>query len=230
MSDSPTIRRFVRSAWTLVAVQFVAAMGAAGVTIWAATEVRELLNQRDLLMGRVHELETDQARRTAAPPPVETAPEVGQAPMEIPPAPPTPPPTDIATPPPVRVHIVPRHPATGPAQPEITPVPPPPPPAPPPPPPPAPVYDPIRPEPQPQSPPTRRPRIHIPVDIFFGGSSGGRTRTDPPRNPNNGAPTGQTPPRGAAPAGTPQPQPTIDPKLRRRITPVDPSQNNNPPR
>ena len=54
---SPTTRRFVRSAWTLLAFQFVAAAGAAAVAIWAATEVRSLVDQRDMLAARVETLE-----------------------------------------------------------------------------------------------------------------------------------------------------------------------------
>ena len=78
---SPTTKRFVRSAWTLLAFQFAAAAGAAGVTIWAATEVRGLITQRDLLAARVETLEKARPSGRRA---VETEP---QSPQVFEPAP-----------------------------------------------------------------------------------------------------------------------------------------------
>ena len=54
--SGPTNRRFVRSAWALLAFQFVAAGGATGLAIWAATRVQALVDQRDLLQARVTQL------------------------------------------------------------------------------------------------------------------------------------------------------------------------------
>src|SRR4051812_6941892 len=55
--SGPTNRRFVRSAWTLLAFQFVAAAGATGLAIWATVRVQDVADQRDLLQRRVAELE-----------------------------------------------------------------------------------------------------------------------------------------------------------------------------
>jgi hypothetical protein len=66
MSGS-TNRRFVRSAWTLLAFQLVAAGGATGIAIWAATKVQALVDQRDLLQARVARLESEQSHRAVAP-------------------------------------------------------------------------------------------------------------------------------------------------------------------
>ena len=55
--SGPTNRRFVRSAWTLLAFQLVAAAGAMALTIWAATRVQALIDQRDQLQARVTQLE-----------------------------------------------------------------------------------------------------------------------------------------------------------------------------
>ena len=60
--SGPTNRRFVRSAWTLLAFQFVAAGGAVALAIWAATSVQHLVDQRDLLQARVTTLEAHQSR------------------------------------------------------------------------------------------------------------------------------------------------------------------------
>jgi hypothetical protein len=69
--SGPTNRRFVRSAWTLLAFQFVAAGGALALAIWAATRVQSLIDQRDLLQARVTQLE---ARPAPADPPADIAP------------------------------------------------------------------------------------------------------------------------------------------------------------
>jgi hypothetical protein len=211
MSDSPTIRRFVRSAWTLIAVQFVAGLGAAGVTIWAATEVRQLVNQRDLLMSRVTELETEQARRAAAP--VEDIPEVTAEPEPLPdgplpaPAPmPAPAPPPVATPPPPPRRIPPPR-VVRPNQPVYTPpvyyTPPPPPPPPPPP-----AVD-DKPPVNDDPPPRRRPRVRIPLELIgplLGNGNGTRNPRNPSGNngtnpnPNNSNPT-RPPNNGAPPAG-----------------------------
>ena len=60
----PPRRRFVRAAWLLIALQLVAAAGAAGLAVWAATEVQRVIDQRDALALRMREME---ARR---PPPL----------------------------------------------------------------------------------------------------------------------------------------------------------------
>jgi hypothetical protein len=65
--SGPTNRRFVRSAWTLLAFQFVAAAGALALAIWASTRVQALIDQRDLLQARVTQLEAHPA--PAEPPP-----------------------------------------------------------------------------------------------------------------------------------------------------------------
>ena len=65
--SGPTNRRFVRSAWTLLAFQFVAAGGALALAIWAATRVQHLVDQRDLLQARVTTLEARQSRQRAMP-------------------------------------------------------------------------------------------------------------------------------------------------------------------
>lgn len=238
MSNSPTIRRFVRSAWTLIAVQFVAGLGAAGVTIWAATEVRQLVNQRDLLMTRVTELETEQARRPAAP--VEDIPEVTAEPAPIPdgplPAPvpvpaPAPPPVAAPAPPPPRRIPPPR--VVRPTRPVYTPpvyyTPPPPPPPPPPE-----VEDkpPVTDDPPP---PRRRPRVRIPLELIgplLGNGNGTRNPRNPSgtnpnnSNPNNSNPT--RPPNNSAPPAGQRPS-TNDPGasstppgsiLRRRARPA----------
>jgi tetratricopeptide (TPR) repeat protein len=52
MSAQP-VRRFVRSAWTLVLLQLVAAFAAVGVTAWAAFQVRPLFEQRKALTADI---------------------------------------------------------------------------------------------------------------------------------------------------------------------------------
>jgi tetratricopeptide (TPR) repeat protein len=52
MSSHP-VNRFVRSAWTLVLLQLVAAFAAVGVTAWAAFQVRPLFEQRKVLTADI---------------------------------------------------------------------------------------------------------------------------------------------------------------------------------
>lgn len=83
--SGPTNRRFVRSAWTLLAFQFVAAVGALALAIWASTRVQALIDQRDLLQARVTQLE---AHPAPAEPPSDTGAVIDNVatPMEPPPA------------------------------------------------------------------------------------------------------------------------------------------------
>ncbi|MEA3047512.1 MAG: periplasmic protein TonB [Sphingomonadales bacterium] len=90
--SGPTNKRFVRSAWTLLAFQFVAAAGATALAIWAATRVQDLVDQRDLLQQRVTALE---ARPAPVPPVAGTpmaegpiVPDNGATPVPPPPPPP----------------------------------------------------------------------------------------------------------------------------------------------
>lgn len=55
---SPSIQRFVRAARLLLGFQLAAAAGATGLAIWAASEVRGVIAERDALAERVVELET----------------------------------------------------------------------------------------------------------------------------------------------------------------------------
>ncbi|MEA3013527.1 MAG: periplasmic protein TonB [Sphingomonadales bacterium] len=92
--SGPTNKRFVRSARMLLAFQFVAAAGATGLAIWAATKVQDVVDQRDLLRRRVTELE---ARRAPAPPTAGALPGVPPIGVDngaarVPPPPPPPPP------------------------------------------------------------------------------------------------------------------------------------------
>ena len=102
--SGPTNRRFVRSAWTLLAFQFVAAAGATALAIWAATKVQALIDQRDLLQARVTALE---ARQAPATPPVEVEP--APAPVIVPAQPVAPPPraTEPVAPQPIQPTRVP---------------------------------------------------------------------------------------------------------------------------
>ena len=43
---SPTTRRFVRTAWIMLAFQLLAAAGAVGAAVWAVSAVRNLVNDR----------------------------------------------------------------------------------------------------------------------------------------------------------------------------------------
>jgi hypothetical protein len=59
------VGRFVKTARTLLIVQLAAALLAAGLSIWAFVEVREMAAERDRLQERVAELERDQAAKDA---------------------------------------------------------------------------------------------------------------------------------------------------------------------
>ena len=63
---SPTSRRFVRAAWTLLAFQLVAAAGATGLAIWAASEVQRVIDERDSLALRMREIGAATAAGAAA--------------------------------------------------------------------------------------------------------------------------------------------------------------------
>ncbi len=62
---SPTSRRFVRTAWLMLAFQLLATAGAVGAGVWAFLEVRNVVNERANLQARVTELEA--AQNQAAP-------------------------------------------------------------------------------------------------------------------------------------------------------------------
>jgi hypothetical protein len=230
--DSPTIRRFVRTAWIMLAFQLVFAAGAAGVAIWAASAVRHAVDQRDLLQARVAELEAGQNRAAPAPAPVveevTPAPEPGPV-NEV--APPPEPVRNAPAPvvrigPPVRQPPVRTPPATPPAYvPPIYTQPP--------------VYVPpprvdddkpteTRDDPPPQRPRRPRPRINIDIPGLFGGGSRERP-TRNPTNPNTRNPTtGATQPnlngrQSARPPATSTPNPAT--VVRRRPRPAT---NTNP--
>lgn len=57
MSTQP-LHRFVRSAWTLLLFQLIAAIAAVGVTAWAAFQVRPLLQQREELAAEIEQSRT----------------------------------------------------------------------------------------------------------------------------------------------------------------------------
>ncbi|HMG48342.1 MAG TPA: hypothetical protein VK614_12885 [Allosphingosinicella sp.] len=238
--SGPTNRRFVRSAWTLLAFQFVAAAGATGVAVWAATKVQHLVDQRDLLQQRVTELESH-----PAPPPEQAAP-VETAPVEAPPVenavtpapPPPPPPPPVATPAPRPRHLRPDRTPVIVQPPEPIYVPPPPPPPPPPP-----VK--IEPTPAPPPPPPRprreRPRITI-TPLFPGINLGPRRPRQEPTRPSGQqqpvAGYNTTPNRTVGPSpttavpGQPQstaPARTTDPRRLRRVRPP-PTQEPEPPK
>jgi hypothetical protein len=198
--SGPTNRRFVRSAWTLLAFQFVAATGATGLAVWAATRVQHLVDQRDLLQRRVTELESH-----PAPPPEQAAP-VEPAPVEVPPVetvvtpapPPPPPPPPAATEPSRPRHVRPTRTPVIVQPPEVTYVPPPPPPPPPP---------PMKVEQTPPPPPPPRPRRERPritITPFFPGINldPRRPRQEPTR------PNGQQQP---VPGTTATPNRTVGP-------------------
>jgi len=234
--SGPTNRRFVRSAWTLLAFQFVAAAGATGLAVWAATRVQELVHQRDLLQQRVTELQSRVLGEPTEPAPVpEAAPVPETAPVEPPPpvenvetaSPPPPPPPPAAAPPPrprprhvrpVRTPVIVRPPV-------VTYVPPPPPP---PPPPPIKVEE-TRPSPPPPPPPPpprpRRERPRISITPFFPGINLGprRPRRDPvPPSGQQQQPQGQQPQPGAAPNRTVGPAGQVQTTTPRRTRPPDP--------
>jgi len=61
--------RFVAAAKGLLAVQVVGCVGAAGVTGWAAFEVRDMVRERDALAARVAQLEAVIPPQSLPPPP-----------------------------------------------------------------------------------------------------------------------------------------------------------------
>jgi hypothetical protein len=235
--DSPTIRRFVRTAWILLAFQLVFALGAVGVAIWAASAVRQAVDQRDLLQARVAELEA----RPAAPAPApvqEVAPAPGEEPApvveDLTPQPQPPQPQAAPAPPVVRTQPPVRQPPVRNPPPYRPPVYVPPPP----------VYQPpvyvppprvddkppvVRDDPPPERPRPRRPRINIDLPGLLGGRDRpSRDRpTREPNNPNVRIPgTSSTNPNGrqsARPPATNLPNTTT---VRRRPRP---STNDNPP-
>jgi hypothetical protein len=97
--SGPTNRRFVRTARTLLAFQLVAAAGATGLALWAATKVQALVDQRDQLQARVNQLEARPTRWEVAP--VEEVPEAQPAPL-VAPAPAGPQPAAAVPPRPVQ--------------------------------------------------------------------------------------------------------------------------------
>lgn len=63
--------RFVSAAKVLLAVQVAGCVGAAGVTAWAAFEVRDMVRERDALAARVTQLEAVIPPAMLPPPPAE---------------------------------------------------------------------------------------------------------------------------------------------------------------
>jgi hypothetical protein len=221
--DSPTIRRFVRTAWIMLAFQLVFAAGAVGVAIWAASAVRQAVDQRDLLQARVAELEASQTRAAPVPgpapvevitpaPAIEPGPVNDVAPQPIQTAPPVRP--TVRTPPPTRQPPIRTQPSTPPV---YTPPP---------------VYQPpvyvpprddykppeTRDDPPPRRP--RRPRINIDIPGLLGG---GGSRDRPSRNPTNQNPrtpgTTSTNPNGRSSARPPATNVPNSTTVRRRPRP-----------
>jgi filamentous hemagglutinin len=237
--SGPTNRRFVRSAWTLLAFQFVAATGATGLAVWAATRVQHLIDQRNLLQQRVTELESHPVQ--APPPeaaPVEMPVEASPVENEVSPAPPPPPPPPpAATEPPRPRHVRPTRTPVIVQPPEVIYVPPPPPPPPPPP-----IKVEETPPPPPPPPRPRRERPRITITPFIPGINLGprRPRQEPTRPSGQQQPAGDsiTPNRTVGPStttavpGQPQstaPTRTTDPRRLRRVRPP-PTQEPEPPK
>jgi hypothetical protein len=222
--DSPTIRRFVRTAWIMLAVQLVFAAGAVAIAIWAASAVRHAVEQRDLLQARVAELEARPAPAAPAPAAVE---EIESAPAPEPVAEVAPEPRATPVPPVVRTVPPARQPpvraAPPPYQPPVYTPPPPTYTAPP-------VYTPpprvddkspvVRDDTPPPRP--RRPRINVDVPGLIGGLLN-RPRRDPPvrtqpgRNPTAPQANPTRPPSIAVPGRTTT---TAPPTRRRAPAPV----------
>jgi hypothetical protein len=225
--NSPTTRRFVRTAWIMLIFQLFAAAGAVGAAVWAFGAVRTLVNERAVLQARVTEREAAQNRAAPASP-VEPVATPVDAPVAMPaPAPPTVMPTPAPTPP-VRPGRPPqaRPSVEGPPV-ETPPVEQPPVYTPPPytPPPrvedkPPPSYD-----PPPQRP--RRPRLDVPGII--GGIIGGlqdrpRRPNTPTRPPGTGdTPNGTRPPATNVPGTTQPPRTTGTNPILRRVPPRRPA-------
>lgn len=217
--DSPTTRRFVRTAWILLSFQLVASLGAGAAAIWAASSVRHLADERDALQARVAELEARPAAALPAPPP-EAQPQLVPDTIEIPagPALRAAPPL-VPAPTPVRPIRTPPRIETPVRAPPIT-VPPP-------------VATPIVPpvvQPEDSKPPNadeprprpRRPRISIDIPSLF--SHGPRRDTPTNTQGNPGRPStngnGAAAPQAAQPA-----RPAIDPRPRRRPRTDPPQQD-----
>ena len=111
---SPTTRRFVRTAWIMLAFQLLAAGGAVGAAVWAFLEVRNVVNDRATLQARVTELEAAQNQTAPAPEPEpEPIAEPVETPVEEPAAPPVEEPPPTSGPAAAAGQAAPRPPAAG---------------------------------------------------------------------------------------------------------------------